>query len=155
MALLSVRGLDSFFNSSTATLTAWSMPRLMPIGLAPAETDFKPSRTMACARAGGGSAVAGHVGSLGRHFLDHLRAHVLEPAFQLVFFCYGYAVLGHGRRAKTALQYYIAVFRAQSLFDGIGQNIHPASMRWLASSANNACLSAINAFPPKTLKSEC
>jgi hypothetical protein len=42
--------LAIFLISSTATSTAFSMPRLMAMGLAPAATFFRPSRTMACAR---------------------------------------------------------------------------------------------------------
>ena len=37
-------GLESFFTSSTATSTAFSMPRLIAIGLAPAATALTPSR---------------------------------------------------------------------------------------------------------------
>ena len=40
------RAID--FNSSTATLTAVSIPRRIPIGLAPAVTFLRPSRTIAC-----------------------------------------------------------------------------------------------------------
>src|SRR6516164_8638357 len=43
-------GLESFFTSSVATSTAFSMPRFKAIGLAPAATDFTPSRKMAWAR---------------------------------------------------------------------------------------------------------
>ena len=43
-------GLESFLTSSTAVATALSMPRFRAIGLAPAATDFTPSRKMACAR---------------------------------------------------------------------------------------------------------
>jgi hypothetical protein len=37
-------GLLSFFSSSTTALTAFSMPRLMSMGLAPAVTFLLPSR---------------------------------------------------------------------------------------------------------------
>ena len=37
-------GFDSFFSSSTMTSTAFSMPRLSSIGLAPATTILMPSR---------------------------------------------------------------------------------------------------------------
>jgi hypothetical protein len=49
IALLSLQGLDSFLISSTAAMTALSMPRLMSIGLRPEETAFRPSRMIACA----------------------------------------------------------------------------------------------------------
>jgi hypothetical protein len=45
---------------------------------------------------GGGGAVAGHVGGLGRDFAHHLRAHVLELVFQLDFLGHGHAILGDG-----------------------------------------------------------
>src|SRR3954469_10828106 len=45
-----VQGLLIFFSSSTATVTALSMPRLMSIGFMPAATYFMPSATIDCAR---------------------------------------------------------------------------------------------------------
>src|SRR2546425_4461201 len=47
--LLSADGLDRFFNSATAPITALSMPRLRSIGFMPAATAFMPSRISACA----------------------------------------------------------------------------------------------------------
>src|SRR5512134_2446895 len=49
IAFWSLQGFESFFNSSVATSTALSMPRLTSIGLAPAATAFRPSRTIAWA----------------------------------------------------------------------------------------------------------
>jgi len=43
---------------------------------------------------GRGGAVAGHVVGLGRHFLDQLRAHVLEGVVKLYLLGYGDAVVG-------------------------------------------------------------
>ena len=40
---------DCLFRSSTTASTACSMPRLSPIGFAPAATFLRPSRTIACA----------------------------------------------------------------------------------------------------------
>src|SRR5690242_3017524 len=48
--LLSADGLLSFFSSSTAPMTALSMPRLRSIGFMPAATALRPSRMRACAR---------------------------------------------------------------------------------------------------------
>src|SRR5258706_5035838 len=45
-----VHGLEIFFSSSTATVTALSMPRLMSIGFMPAATYFMPSAMIDCAR---------------------------------------------------------------------------------------------------------
>src|SRR3954469_2755194 len=44
-----VQGLLIFLSSSTATVTALSMPRLMSIGFMPAATYFMPSATIDCA----------------------------------------------------------------------------------------------------------
>src|SRR5689334_6595982 len=44
-----VHGLEIFFSSSTATVTALSMPRLMSIGFMPAATYFMPSAMIDCA----------------------------------------------------------------------------------------------------------
>src|SRR3984893_18800097 len=49
ISFLSLVDLDILFRSSTTTSTALSIPRLSPIGLAPAVTFFRPSRTMAWA----------------------------------------------------------------------------------------------------------
>src|SRR3954447_14388772 len=48
IALESLHGLESFFSSSTAAVTALSIPRLLSIGLRPEATAFRPSRMMAC-----------------------------------------------------------------------------------------------------------
>ena len=49
ISFLSLVDLDIFFSSSTTASTACSMPRLRPIGLAPAVTFFRPSRKIAWA----------------------------------------------------------------------------------------------------------
>src|SRR5512135_3499130 len=49
IAFWSLHGFESFFSSSVAVATALSMPRLMSIGLAPAATALRPSRTIAWA----------------------------------------------------------------------------------------------------------
>src|SRR5581483_9563514 len=56
----------------------------------------------------GGGAVAGDVGGLRRHFLHHLRAHVLELVLELDLFRDRDAVLGYGRRAERALKHDVA-----------------------------------------------
>src|SRR3989449_1335015 len=50
ISFLSLVDLDILLSSSTTASTAASMPRLSPIGLAPAVTFLSPSRTMAWAR---------------------------------------------------------------------------------------------------------
>src|SRR3954464_10607457 len=52
ISLWSLVGLESFFSSSMTAETAFSMPRLISIGLLPAATSFDPSRKMACASTG-------------------------------------------------------------------------------------------------------
>src|SRR5271168_5241314 len=49
IAFGSLQGLESFLSSSVAEVTARSMPRFRSIGFAPAATDFRPSRMIACA----------------------------------------------------------------------------------------------------------
>src|ERR1700733_9559998 len=49
IAFASLHGLESFLSSSVAEVTARSMPRFRSIGFAPAATDFRPSRMIACA----------------------------------------------------------------------------------------------------------
>src|SRR3954469_22624757 len=49
MSSLPETSFDCRFRSSTTSSTAFSMPRLRPIGFAPAATFFRPSRTIACA----------------------------------------------------------------------------------------------------------
>ena len=44
ISFLSLVDFESFLSSSTTASTAASIPRLSPIGLAPAVTFFKPSR---------------------------------------------------------------------------------------------------------------
>src|SRR5216110_3328199 len=94
------QGLEIFFSSSTTATTALSMPRLRSIGFMPEATNFMPSRTIAWART-----VAGDVGGLGRDFLAHLRAHVLEFVLQLDLLRDRHAVLGDGRGAERALEH--------------------------------------------------
>src|SRR5271157_837333 len=77
----------------------------------------------------GGGAVAGNVGSFGRDFTHHLRAHVLERVFQLDFLGYGHAVFGNERRTEFLLDHDIAALGAESDLHGIGQNIHAAKNR--------------------------
>ena len=49
MSSLPLTSFDCDFRFSTTASTAFSMPRLSAIGLAPAETFFRPSRTIAWA----------------------------------------------------------------------------------------------------------
>src|SRR5208337_4945238 len=77
-----------------------------------------------CEHSGGGGAVAGFIGSIGRHFLDHLRAHVLELVLELDFLGDRDPVLGDGGGAVALVEHRIAALGTQRDLDGIRQNIH-------------------------------
>ena len=63
------------------------------------------------------------IGALG-HFLDHLRAHVLELVFQFDFLGNRYTVLGDARCAEGFVQNHVAAFGAQRDFHRVGQDVH-------------------------------
>src|SRR6266513_2563774 len=75
-------------------------------------------------RLGDGVAVAGLVGSVGRDFLHHLRAHVLELVLELDLLRDRHAVLGDGGGAEALIEHGIAALRAHSRLDGVGEDIH-------------------------------
>ena len=77
--IVPLTGFDIFASSAVIAATAFSMPRLMAIGLAPAVT-FSCAFAIDRLRQDGGrrGAVAGNVRGLAGDFLHHLRAHVLE-----------------------------------------------------------------------------
>src|SRR5213593_4099144 len=66
--------------------TAFSMPRLSAIGLAPCDGLDAFTINHLRENGGGGGAVAGDIGGLAGDFADHLRAHVLERVFEFDFF---------------------------------------------------------------------
>ena len=72
----------------------------------------------------GGGAVTGVVAGLGSHFLDHLRAHVLQLVLQLDFLGDRHTVLGHGRATEAALQHHVTALRAQGHLHCVGENVH-------------------------------
>ncbi len=72
---------------------------------------------------GGGGAVAGQVGGLGRDFLHHLRAHVLDRIGQLDFLGDGDAVLGDRRRAELLVDDDIPALRAEGDLHRLGQRV--------------------------------
>jgi len=73
---------------------------------------------------GGGGAVTGVVGGLGSHFLDHLRAHVLELVLQFDFLGHRHTVLGDGGGAEGALEDHVAALGTQGDLDRVGQDVH-------------------------------
>src|SRR5205085_4325451 len=72
---------------------------------------------------GRGGAVAGDVRGLGRDFLDHLRAHVLELVLELDLLCDRNAILGDGRRSPRALEHHVAASRAERDLHRVGKDI--------------------------------
>src|SRR5882672_3268458 len=72
----------------------------------------------------GGGAVTGFIGSVGRHFLHHLRAHVFELVFEFDFLGDRDTVLGDGGSAVALVEHCIAALGTQRYLDGIRQNIH-------------------------------
>src|SRR5690606_29165207 len=75
---------------------------------------------------GGGGAVAGFVRSVRSHFLDELRAHVLELVLELDLLGDGHAVLGDRRSTEALLEHGIAALGTQRRLDGICQDIDAA-----------------------------
>jgi len=97
----------------------------------PDATAFMPSRMIACASRVAVVAVAGLVGGRRGDFLHHLRAHVLEPVFELDFLRDRYTVLGDGRGAVALFEHRVTALRAERRLHGIGENVdtahHPAA----------------------------
>jgi hypothetical protein len=128
MSFLPSTSLACFLSSTRRRLaTAFSMPRLSAIGLAPAATFFMPSRKIAWA-----STVAVVVPSparsvgLGGDFLDHLGAHVLEGVLELDLLGDRDAVLGDRRGAELLVEHDVAALGAERHLDGFGELIDAA-----------------------------
>src|SRR4029077_6192297 len=73
---------------------------------------------------GRGGAVAGLIGGVGRDFLHHLCAHVLELVLELDLFRDRDAILGDGGCAEALLEHGIAALGAERRLHCIGENIH-------------------------------
>src|SRR4029453_14201320 len=76
-------------------------------------------------RRGGGAVARGVVG-LGRDFLQHLRAHILELVFELDLLGYGDAVLGRARCAERFFENDVAALGPKRDLDRVGQDIDAA-----------------------------
>ena len=74
----------------------------------------------------GGGAVAGEVARLGRDFLHHLRAHVLERIRELDLLRDGDAVLGDGRRTELLVDDDVPALGAERDLDRLGELIDAA-----------------------------
>ena len=77
----------------------------------------------------GGGAVAGEVGGLGRDFLHHLRAHVLERIRELDLLGDGDAVLGDGRRAELLVDDDVPALGAEGDLHRLGELVDAALER--------------------------
>ena len=108
--------------TSTAAATAFSMPRLRPIGLAPAATLRRPSLDERLGQhGGGGGAVTGDVVGLGGDLLHELGAHVLEGVLELDLTGDGHTVVGDGGGAELLVEDDVAALRAERDLDGVGE----------------------------------
>src|SRR4051812_23688144 len=115
---------DTFLMSLTTEATARSMPRRKSIGFMPAATALTPSRTMAWASTRRGCrAVARLIAGPGGDFLDHLRAHVLEPVAELNLLGDRDAVLGDTRRAVRFVEKDVAPLGAERHLHRIRENV--------------------------------
>jgi hypothetical protein len=74
-------------------------------------------------------AVAGEVGRLGRHFLHHLGAHVLDRIGQLDLLRDGHAVLGDGRGAELLVDDDVAALGTEGDLHRLGELIDAALER--------------------------
>ena len=73
---------------------------------------------------GGGGSIAGHVGGLARHFLDHLGSQVLELVLKLDLLGYRDAVLGDGGRAESLLDDDVTALGTEGDLDRVGQRVY-------------------------------
>ena len=71
----------------------------------------------------GGGAVAGLIGGVGRDFLHHLRAHVLEFVLELDLLRDRDTVLRDGGSAEALVEHGIAALGAQGGLYGIRQDV--------------------------------
>jgi hypothetical protein len=88
-------------------------------------------------------AVAGDVGGLGRDFLHHLRAHVLELVLELDFLRDRDTVLRDRRRAEAALEHDVAALRSERDLDRVGQMFTPTIILLRTPSPKRTSLAAI------------
>src|SRR5690606_16857514 len=71
----------------------------------------------------GGGAVAGQVGSLGGHFLDHLGTHVLDRIGKFHFLGHRDAVLGDRGRSELLVDHDVAALGAEGHLDRLGEGV--------------------------------
>src|SRR5215469_928212 len=118
--------LASLVSSSLTRSTAASIPRLSDIGLAPAATLRRPSRTSACARTVAVGAITSHIVGLLGDFLDQLSADLLPRVLQLDLLGDGHTIVGDRGSTPLLLQHDVAALGAKGYLHGVGQLVHTA-----------------------------
>jgi hypothetical protein len=76
-----------------------------------------------------GGPVAGDIAGLGRNFLDHLGAHVLDRILELDLLGHRDAVLRNQRRTELLVEHGIPALGAERHLDRVGQGVHAAQNR--------------------------
>src|SRR5476649_2293885 len=71
-----------------------------------------------------GSTVTSVIVGTGGNVFDQLRAHVFETVFEFDFFGNRNTVFGDQRSAEALLDDHVTAFRAQSCFNGVGQDVY-------------------------------
>src|SRR5262252_1971083 len=145
ISLLVVVGFESFFSSSTAAVTALSMPRFRSIGFMPAATYFMPSVTIDCA-----STVAVVVPSPAlSDVLDATSLTIWAPMFSNLSFSStsfatetpSFVTVGAPKlRSSTTLR----PFGPRVTLTALARMLTPRTMRWRASSPKKTCFDAIS-----------
>src|SRR5256885_3512585 len=144
IALESLQGLESFLSSSTAAITALSMPRLRSIGLRPEETAFRPSRMMAC-----DNTVAVVVPSpASSEVLDATSFTICAPMFSnlslsSISFATDTPSLVTVGAPKLLSSTALRPFGPSVALTALARTFTPLNMRWRASSLNRTSLAAI------------
>src|SRR6266478_6118213 len=116
-------GMESLLISSTTASTAFWMPILSCIGLAPAVTLEALADHGLSEKSRRGRAVTGHVVGLRRHLTQQLRAGVLHRVLELDLAHDRDAVVGHGRGAELLLEDYVATLWSERDAHGLGHDV--------------------------------
>ena len=121
----------------TIASTAFSMPRLRLIGLAPADDIFySSSENRFCQHDRCGGSIAGDVGCFRSHFFDELSAHIFKFVFQSDFFRDSDTVFCGERRSEAFVDDDVASFGSEGDFYSFCEGSHPFESDLRASSLN-------------------
>src|SRR3981081_470660 len=144
IAFESLHGLESLRSSSTALITALSIPRLTSIGLRPEATALRPSRMMACA-----STVAGVVPSpASSEVLDANSFTICAPMFSnlslsSISFATDTPSLVTVGAPKLFSSTALRPFGPSVALTALARTFTPLNIRWRASSLNRTSFAAI------------